>query len=191
METEFFLQRHSVSFFPRQFFNLPLCEQMRATWDLSLPWLGISVQTPFWSKMGEKGKKTTANFLFQLFEKKIPIFQWKGFHIRMSFNHHHMTKKLIIIYEMAREESSVMFPFLLSPPPLILPSFSSIQIIKTVYCPSFKDNFPTIGAYWGYAMIAFLQSKLLHNCTIWYKKKRTKIDCWLKCILFEKSSKIL
>ena len=31
LETEFFLQRHSVSFFLRQFFNLPLCEQMRTT----------------------------------------------------------------------------------------------------------------------------------------------------------------
>ena len=64
----------SIFVFFRQFFNLPLCEQMRATWDLSLPWLDISVQTPFWSKMGEKGKKTTANFLFQLFEKKFPFF---------------------------------------------------------------------------------------------------------------------
>ena len=136
---------------------------------------------PFLIKNGGEREENHSQFSFSIIWEKIPIFQWKGFHIRMSFNHHHMTKKLIIIYEMAKEESSVMFPFLLSPPPLILPSFSSIQIIKTVYCPSFKDNFPTIGAYWGYAMIAFLQSKLLHNCTIWYKK-RTKIDCWLESV---------
>ena len=135
---------------------------------------------PFLIKNGGEREENHSQFSFSIIWEKIPIFQWKGFHIRMSFDHH-MTKKLIIIYEMAKEESSVMFPFLLSPPPLILPSFSSIQIIKTVYCPSFKDNFPTIGAYWGYLMIAFLQSKLLHNCTIWYKK-RTKIDCWLECV---------
>ena len=152
---------------------------MRATWDLSLPWLDISVQTPFWSKMGEKGKKTTANFLFQLFEKKFPFFSEKAsiYECRSIIiwrrNWSLSTKWL--------KRNQVLCSLFYYPHPLsFYPHFLQFKSSRPSIVRHLKIIFWQLELIKG-MMIAFLQSKLLHNCTIWYKN-RTKIDCWLKCV---------
>ena len=163
----------SIFVFFRQFFNLPLCEQMRATWDLSLPWLDISVQTPFWSKMGEKGKKTTANFLFQLFEKKFPFFSERA--------SRYECRSIIIWRRNWSLSTKVLCSLFYYPHPLsFYPHFLQFKSSRPSIVRHLKIIFWQLELIKG-MMIAFLQSKLLHNCTIWYKK-RTKIDCWLECV---------
>ena len=130
---------------------------------------------PFLIKNGGEREENHSQFSFSIIWKKIPHFSVKEppyeFHSIILIWRRNWSKSTNI----SRGISSALLPFFLSPPLSFYPHFLQFKSSRPSIVRHLKIISQQLELIEG--MIAFLQSKLLHNLI----QKCTKIDCRLKC----------